>query len=148
MYNIENPVHYICANNPEGVDSVLVQYGVPQPRNVFERVQEAQKIVEQYDERALNDLLRQHPDKEFILKAVGHFGNFCSGHAHSNYINAGPINAQRLNTAEIEQRVNEATKTAEAKAETPLEKKMKTNTVLLYGSAAILLLILGSKLLK
>ena len=66
MYDITNPIHYIAANNPAGVNRIFAKYGFPQASE-DEIIGAAEDFVEEYGEKGANALLTQHPDKDAIL---------------------------------------------------------------------------------
>lgn len=124
-----------------------------QPLDDAQRLDACDILIENHGERAMNDLLRQHPDKEIILEAEGHFDNYCS-QKHSN-VSYKKIPLDSLTTTEIRDRVdaagdkkNEGNTVAHGGPETEIEKKLKIQSGILYGLSALALLYLGSKLLN
>lgn len=62
MYDILNPVHYVAANNPEGVNEVLRKYNlaVDNDDEIFEA---CDILTEEYGEKAVDEIMQCHPDK-------------------------------------------------------------------------------------
>lgn len=64
--DIQNPAHYIGANNYEGACEVFQKYGMPTPQPE-EMAEAIDMLYEQHGQPAMNDLLAKHPDTQALL---------------------------------------------------------------------------------
>lgn len=77
MIDILNPVHYVTANNPEGVNGVLHKYGlaVEDEADIFDAVD---MLTEEHGKKAVNEIMKHHPDKDALRysKTIGSINDF------------------------------------------------------------------------
>lgn len=70
-------LQYTVINNPQGVMAVLNRYGYLgylAPQDIGELLEAAQHFIERYDDVAVEELLRVHPDWDIIRQVPGDSG--------------------------------------------------------------------------
>ena len=66
-------VDYVAYRNPIGTKKVLNKYGYTgtlEPENVEQSVEAALDLIQREGQDALNDLMKEHPDRQFILPSL------------------------------------------------------------------------------
>lgn len=61
-------IEYLAVNNLNGVNIVLEKYGLLRAYNPDQAIEAIGMLLEQYGEPVIIDLLKQHPDYEFIIE--------------------------------------------------------------------------------
>ncbi len=64
----QNRIAYIIYSNPDGAKKLLDQFGFESPENIHHRVKAVKELVRRKGRKAIQEVIRLHPDQKAILK--------------------------------------------------------------------------------
>lgn len=102
----QNKISYIVYSNPDGVRSLLDQYGYDAPKNIHDLDGATRELVKEQGVQFINDLLLEHPEREAIIETVeagkDKYHNYCGACGASNFNGEEPIPVDGMTTPQLE----------------------------------------------
>ncbi len=130
----QNRIAYIIYSNPDGAKKLLDQFGFESPENIHHRVKAVKELVRRKGRKAIQEVIRLHPDQKAILKVnesarcpacnspmdsgEDHYCGSCGYHQYTGEEAEAFVNQLvDMNMGELETRFQQALNKAQAEPE-------------------------------